>query len=179
MAGSAGSSTTAGHPNVGGANTTGGVPVEQAGSDGQPQAGEPNAGGAGSVELDDRAPSCGALSKTACLGESCCKTLPVPGCSGCAFPAGETSSVSPFQLDKYEVTVGRFRAFVNAYNGPPALGAGAHPHVADSGWQQTWGGKVAQAALLARKKSFIDCGALPVKRATLLLATFAGRGERT
>jgi formylglycine-generating enzyme required for sulfatase activity len=56
-----------------------------------------------------------------------------------SYPA----TVSNFMLDKYEVTVGRFRAFVNAGLGtqasPPAPGAGAHPNLAGSGWDSTWG----------------------------------------
>jgi sulfatase modifying factor 1 len=66
-----------------------------------------------------------------------------------AYPTGgadETpefpSSVSTFALDKYEVTVGRFRAFVSTYvsntASAPAAGAGAHPSIAKSGWQSDW-----------------------------------------
>ncbi len=57
-----------------------------------------------------------------------------------SFPA----TVSTFVLDKYEVTVGRFRAFVNAGLGTqmpgshPAAGAGAHPKLAGSGWDNAW-----------------------------------------
>jgi formylglycine-generating enzyme len=47
--------------------------------------------------------------------------------------------VSEFKLDLYEVTVARFRNFVNSGAGtkasPPAAGAGAHPKIANSGWQ--------------------------------------------
>lgn len=50
-----------------------------------------------------------------------------------------TTTVAPFLLDKYEVTVGRFRAFLAQYTGaPPADGAGAHPLVSGSGWQNDW-----------------------------------------
>ncbi len=52
------------------------------------------------------------------------------------------ASVSDFRLDKYEVTVGRFRAFVNAGQGmqanPPANGAGSHAKIAGSGWSAAW-----------------------------------------
>lgn len=52
------------------------------------------------------------------------------------------ASVSEFRLDKYEVTVGRFRAFVNAGQGtqahPPANGAGAHAKIPGSGWNASW-----------------------------------------
>jgi sulfatase modifying factor 1 len=52
------------------------------------------------------------------------------------------ATVSDFRLDKYEVTVGRFRKFVNAGMGtranPPAAGAGANPYIAGSGWDPMW-----------------------------------------
>ena len=55
-----------------------------------------------------------------------------------SYPA----TVSPFVLDKYEVTVGRFRAFVEAGQGtqasPPGAGSGAHPKLAGSGWDSGW-----------------------------------------
>jgi formylglycine-generating enzyme required for sulfatase activity len=82
---------------------------------------------------------CGATS------ESCCTSLPVPGGtyyrtytnngdggSGEADPA----TVSAFRLDKYEVTVGRFRQFVQAVYPPdggagwlPPNGSGKHTHL--------------------------------------------------
>jgi sulfatase modifying factor 1 len=48
------------------------------------------------------------------------------------FPA----TVSDFRLDKYEVTVGRFRRFVAAVKGGwrPQAGVGANPFVIGSGW---------------------------------------------
>jgi formylglycine-generating enzyme len=52
------------------------------------------------------------------------------------------ATVSAFYLDKYEITVGRLRAFVNAGMGtgasPPGEGVGAHPKIAGSGWRPTW-----------------------------------------
>jgi sulfatase modifying factor 1 len=74
--------------------------------------------------------------------ESCCTSLEVTGGtfyrtyenSG-SGPTGEADSatVSSFRLDKYLVTVGRFRRFVNAWDGgsgyrPPA-GSGKHAHL--------------------------------------------------
>jgi formylglycine-generating enzyme required for sulfatase activity len=42
-------------------------------------------------------------------------------------------------LNTFEVTVGRFRKFVEAYDGStPPQGAGAHPLIAGSGWQSAW-----------------------------------------
>ncbi len=75
--------------------------------------------------------------------ESCCASLQVPagqydrtytpedggGASGEADPA----TVSSFWLDKYEVTIGRFRHFVKAWNGGagylPHAGSGKHSHL--------------------------------------------------
>ena len=59
--------------------------------------------------------------------------------------SGNTSypaTISDFRLDKYEVTVGRFRAFVNAGLGtqsnPPLTRAGAHANILVSGWDASW-----------------------------------------
>ncbi len=62
-----------------------------------------------------------------------------PGIGGDNERPAHVATVAPFALDEYEVTVGRFRAFLNAYTGtPPPDGAGAHPLIADSGWQTDW-----------------------------------------
>jgi sulfatase modifying factor 1 len=65
------------------------------------------------------------------------------------------STVSAFALDKYEVTVGRFRKYVAAYvsntASAPVDGAGANPNVPGSGWQSAW-----NAYLPATPAVFID-----------------------
>jgi formylglycine-generating enzyme required for sulfatase activity len=53
------------------------------------------------------------------------------------------ATLSNYELDRYEVTVGRFRAFVLDYNawraaGHPFTGEGAHPTAAGTGWDPTW-----------------------------------------
>ena len=71
--------------------------------------------------------------------ESCCTTLLVQGGTYArtytnvgGIPNGEAdpATVSSFRLDKYEVTVGRFRLFVNAWNAGsgwlPSEGSGKH-----------------------------------------------------
>ena len=97
--------------------------------------------------------SCAELQATCGAGtDSCCTSPAVPGgsydrsydlahdaSSGTTnFPATVTS----FRLDKYEVTVGRFRAFVNAGMGTqastPRASAGAHGRIAGSGWDSKW-----------------------------------------
>jgi sulfatase modifying factor 1 len=52
------------------------------------------------------------------------------------------ATVSDFSLDTFEVTVGRFRKFVDAYadGWRPSEGQGAHPLIAGSGWQSDWDG---------------------------------------
>jgi sulfatase modifying factor 1 len=81
--------------------------------------------------------------------------------TGINFPA----TVDTFALDKYEVTVGRFRKFVNAFTGPPANGAGAHPLIAGSGWNSTdWNGAIeANSTDLAKA---VKCGTYPTWNAT-------------
>jgi formylglycine-generating enzyme required for sulfatase activity len=100
-------------------------------------------------------PSCAQLAATCGPNgnDDCCSTAtPIPGgtyyrsydlgsdgmFSDMSYPA----TVSAFVLDKYEVTVGRFRAFVNAGMGtqvnPPAAGAGSHAQIPSSGWDASW-----------------------------------------
>jgi formylglycine-generating enzyme required for sulfatase activity len=58
--------------------------------------------------------------------------------------SGLPAKVSPFQLDRFEVTVARFRTFVQSGAGTqstqPPPGAGAHPgaNMPYSGWQSSW-----------------------------------------
>lgn len=98
--------------------------------------------------------SCVALPHTCGImgNDDCCDSPMVTG--GTYFRsfdrAGDSASgnmtapatISNFRLDKYEVTVGRFRAFVAANQGtqlnPPATGAGANPYVPGSGWEASW-----------------------------------------
>jgi formylglycine-generating enzyme required for sulfatase activity len=70
-----------------------------------------------------------------------------------------TATLGSFALDKYEVTVGRFREFLAAYDawhgssGNPVAGAGANPNAVNTGWGQSWtvtgGDLVADAATFA------------------------------
>ncbi len=100
--------------------------------------------------------------------ESCCTSLQVPGgtfyrnCSGpdCAQTASQ-ATVSGLLIDKYEITVGRFRQFVTAAASGwlPATGSGKHAHVNggrgvvessgatgapyETGWDTAWNTKLA------------------------------------
>ncbi|MBI4704160.1 MAG: SUMF1/EgtB/PvdO family nonheme iron enzyme, partial [Deltaproteobacteria bacterium] len=84
---------------------------------------------------------------------NCCNSKLVPGGSFYRSYDGVTyndksypATLSDFRLDTYEVTVGRFRAFVDAGMGtqqkPPAPGAGAHPKIPNSGWDAGWNGQL-------------------------------------
>ncbi|WP_437775182.1 formylglycine-generating enzyme family protein [Sorangium sp. So ce1097] len=105
------------------------------------------------------APSCVGLAATCgpSGNESCCASAAVPGGSfnrdnDPAYPA----TVSGFLLDRFEVTVGRFRRFVAAYTGSkPAAGAGRHPLIDGSGWDAGWDSNLpADAATL---KTAVKC----------------------
>jgi formylglycine-generating enzyme required for sulfatase activity len=83
-------------------------------------------------------------------GESCCTSLPVTGgkydrsYDDVTFTdPGHPATVSPFNLDKYEITVGRFRKFVTAVVGGwlPLQGSGKHTHLnGGAGLRSTTGG---------------------------------------
>jgi sulfatase modifying factor 1 len=87
--------------------------------------------------------SCVGLAKSCGAGEDCCASPSVPGGTfNRNNDANYPATVSPFHLDKFEITVGRFRKFVEAGLGtqqsPPAVGTGAHPKISSSGWTASW-----------------------------------------
>jgi len=111
--------------------------------------------------------SCARLSHDACQGESCCKSLAVPAQSFTLGGAVESptadASVSAFSLDEYEVTVGRFQAFIASYDawrgqGNPAVGAGAHPLIAGSGWNPDF--DLSETAAELASKTGVQCSSL-------------------
>jgi formylglycine-generating enzyme required for sulfatase activity len=89
----------------------------------------------------DAGPSCADLPSTCghASNESCCGNSVVPGGTynrGYDFAAENGSNlrfatVSPFRLDRFEVTVGRFRKFVGAWSAGwrPDDGSGKHVHL--------------------------------------------------
>lgn len=103
--------------------------------------------------------SCVGLAATCGAGgnDSCCNSPEVPsGSYDRSYDlAGDSNSgnanfpatISEFRLDRYEVTVGRFRAFVNAGMGtqasPPVTGVGSHASIDGSGWDVSWNAKLA------------------------------------
>lgn len=92
-------------------------------------------------------PSCAEGPAADCDGESCCLSLYVPGgefkrnyseagpFNDPSFPA----KISPFLLDKFEVTVSRMQHFVAAFNAIDLNdGAGKAPHIKDDvGWSRS------------------------------------------
>lgn len=98
--------------------------------------------------------SCAALPHTcgALNNDDCCRSLTVPGGTyyrshDAAMDASSGDMSAPatirsFQLDKYDVTVARFRAFVAEGMGtqakPPTTGTGAHPGIPGTGWETSW-----------------------------------------
>lgn len=101
-----------------------------------------------------------------CADQGCCDTATVPGGN---FPMGDADSgnasekpvrdtyVSQFNLDVFEVTVGRFRTFMASYDGPPAPGQGRDPRVAnDEGWSADWDGYLPATAAEIEAR-FSDC----------------------
>jgi formylglycine-generating enzyme required for sulfatase activity len=106
---------------------------------------EPSSGDSAIADVhasDAAAPDCqtGGDGVTNCAAgsESCCTSLEVEGGTYYrTFTYGDTSSyadpatVSSFRLDKYDVTVGRFRQFVGAWNSgwAPLAGSGKHSHL--------------------------------------------------
>jgi formylglycine-generating enzyme len=87
-------------------------------------------------------PSCEGLAANCGSNDNCCAS---PTVAGGIFTMGTSTAgtIATFALDKYEVTVGRFRKFVAAYSGAPDSGAGAHPLVSGSGWQSSWDSSIA------------------------------------
>ena len=147
-----GGGTSAADATIGGGAT--------AGDGGAINSGGASAGGTAPPSCVGLAATCGSAGN-----DSCCASLPVPGgtfyrsydnvtYTTMSYPA----TVDSFTLDKYEITVGRFRRFVNAGLGTqaslPAPGAGAHPLIAGSGWDSAWNADLPAdtATLTARLK---------------------------
>ncbi len=103
-----------------------------------------------------QAPGCTAAMTCGNDGANCCESRLLPGgtylqgcdwspITPCVKPWGpeHPSTVGAFYLDTFEVTVARFRIFMEEYNlwrsnGNPKPAAGKHPRIADSGWRAEW-----------------------------------------
>jgi len=124
-------------------------------------------------DLPSDGPSC---PNTSCRSSDCCYSLPVEGgtffrgfdgaADGMYASMANPATVASFHLDRFEVTVGRFREFVAAGSAtqasPPAVGAGAHAQITDSGWHASWNGGLATdtATLVAALAS--SCSGMPM-----------------
>src|SRR6478609_550967 len=120
----------------------------QAGSlDAGGQSGDAGAPAAASVVCSgSKSQSCQGLA-TQCQGESCCAESLIPAIAGVAYKAtGVAVTLDAFWLDKYEVTTGRFRKFVESYDscrpGNPSSNAGAGV-APGTGWDSTWNASLA------------------------------------
>ena len=159
--GTGGSAGTGGGESGGSAGTGGG---ESGGSGGDAGSGGSGGTGGSAGWWPGEAPSCDGLAKVCGKdgNTSCCSSPLVPGgtfpmgrsekgtdkcpdehelgCSGDEKPEHDVT-VSDFYLDEFEVTVGRFRKFLEKYDQEgtkPKAGAGAHPKIPGSGWQAEW-----------------------------------------
>jgi formylglycine-generating enzyme required for sulfatase activity len=153
-----GTTAAGGTSSAGGTKTTGGTPGSGGTSSG------------GTSLYAGTPPSCSGLAATCgpSGNESCCTSLLVPGGTfyrsydGVDFTdKSYPATVDSFYLDKYEITVGRFRQFVNQGMGtqtrPPSAGDGAHPGITGSGWDSTW--KTNLAANTAALTTNLKCWA--------------------
>ena len=142
---------------VSGAGGAGGATGGASGATGG--AGGATGGSGGSTIYGVPGPSCEGMTGKECQGKNCCSSILVPGG---VFPMGRSENgsdacsvgmqycktdeqpehdvtVSDFYLDEFEVTVGRFRKFVDQFDGTlPSDGAGEHPLIPGTGWHSTW-----------------------------------------
>jgi formylglycine-generating enzyme len=152
--GSGGVSGSAGTPNSSG---NGGKGASQGGTGGE-AGGEAGSGTAGADAGQAGAAGQGTPGVTPCatqprscadLPKTCGPNRDGDCCESDLVPGGtydrdnytiEPATVSTFCLDKYEITVGRFRKFVEATSGgTPAPGAGKNPNAPDDpGWDPAW-----------------------------------------
>lgn len=109
-------------------------------------------------------PSCATLlgSCGASNPQNCCNAPIVEGATFNRFNnAALPATVSSVRLDRYEVTVARFRAFVASGLGtqanPPKAGAGAHPKVLGSGWSAGYNASLL-ATTAALTTELTSCG---------------------
>ena len=168
MTSTGGRAGSGGVPGTGGTTGTGGM----VGTGGVVGIDAPVAGGgtgAGGTSGTGGPASCAGLTATCGpSSESCCKSLLVPGGTfyrsfdGVNFTdESYPATVADFYLDKYEITVGRFRQFVNAGMGtqasPPASGAGAHPMITGSGWSSAWNTNLS-ANTASLEAAAVKCG---------------------
>jgi sulfatase modifying factor 1 len=105
--------------------------------------------------------SCAGMVADECSGDDCCASPQVTG--GTVLQGDDNAfvaTISTFRLDKFEVTVGRFRRFVSAYDSwrlhHPMAGEGQHPRLSSaSGWDPSYDDVLPPTA--AALRSDISC----------------------
>ncbi|MDX2053843.1 MAG: formylglycine-generating enzyme family protein [Polyangiaceae bacterium] len=107
-------------------------------------AGVPVCQGAGVCGLP---PSCSPGQPSCPGGRNCCSSTVVPGGTFDLAP-NNPRTVSAFRLDDYEVTVLRFRSFLDAYDPTKVLpGSGKNPNnTLDPGWDASWNARLFASA---------------------------------
>lgn len=135
--------------------------------------GEPNGGNAGTAgsKSDGQPNERSCVGGLACGDYSCCDSLVVAGGTfrmgrgadgedvfeGAADETPEHfAKVGTFSLDRFEVTVGRFRRFVEDFHGPPAAETGAHEDIPQTGWEPHWDGTIPTDKQALLKE--VNCG---------------------
>lgn len=164
----------------GGAGGTGAAAGSSGGNGSGGSGGESSTGGQdGSGVGGDTSKVCdrGILCSPEVEKVSCCDQRAVPSGSfpmgrsasgGDACPEGQACaeaetpehdvSVSQFSLDTFEVTVGRFRPFVDSFDALNiSEGEGAHPAIEGSGWKASFAGLMPEEAS-ALRDSLVSCG---------------------
>jgi len=141
---SGGTSSAGGSPS--GNTSSGGSSVGGTAAGGSAAGGVSGAGGAaGSASTPPSCQSSGSgISDCGSTGESCCTSIKISGGTfyrtysndgGSAQNTDDSATISDFRLDKYLVTVGRFRQFVAAWDQgdgyTPGAGSGKHVHLND------------------------------------------------
>ena len=163
---SAGADATAGAPgkggtlNNGGAASKGGATSHGGAASGAEAGTTPADAGSSGTELP-MPPSCQGLSDT-CGPDghtSCCAASLIPGGTyNRSNLAAAPATVSDFALDNYEVSVGRFRNFVNVYTQDMTqAGAGRNPNNLDrdAGWDVAWNAML--PATMAALATAVQC----------------------
>jgi sulfatase modifying factor 1 len=111
-------------------------------------------------------PQCGIATDRA----SCCESLPVTGglfeLQSQAIGTTVPVTVSSFRLDRFEVTVGRMREFIEHYDewraqGQPEQDLGEHPLIPDSGWQVPRFSEALPASAREFEERLRNCGPTP------------------
>ena len=140
--GSGGSSAARGGSSGGSSGSHGGSAGGRAGTSGTGSDAGEGAVGVGTAGVDNSGPcageecSCAGLGANDCARQSCCTSLTLPAGT---FTLGDgEATIAAFRLDAFEVTVGRFRRFVEAYLRPPAPDSGQNDYVIGSGWMPEW-----------------------------------------